>query len=473
MCCTAWRLRQFGQFGMRRNEYLRPGLCAGRSDRRSLQRSRSRDLRLRLRLPTMHDARPDLPDAELLRLSGPMPHRERAPDDLLGADGLALRLLARLRRRVKPRHAGPARLSSNTKRRPKRHRRVESGRGPHQRPLAPLPGDTERPDAGSSRQPDAEASTLPDLGTSTRGNNSSGPSIATDIVCLSRFERMRTPLRPLARGGDRDLKLAEYRWGICQNCPDAWGKCEPCSDETVLRLALEIAGQLVFEGDLKQRLVAAVDKKIAVSTHDQAPDETEHLKRRRQDALAQAQSLYQDALDHYVAALRLSSHPELRIPHRPLRDEVLVGLADLYYLRLNRSDLAAEHYQKLLGTSAETAIAIHARLMLGQILLARGDWLAAERELRKASQLGILTASDLSCRGTERSLDELSKQSAAAEALCATYKRTRALIKLGRTALVRKLLRDCVNCAQLECGVGSAAAIVRKACAAENERSYP
>jgi hypothetical protein len=327
---------------------------------------------------------------------------------------------------------------------------------------------TEEPDAGSSGQPDAEASTSPEPGASTRGDTPAGPLHTADMVCLSRYVKMRSSFLVYD-----DLGLAKWRWAHCQKCPDAWSKCEPCSDEQVLRVALEIAGYLVFAGDKKRTQAAVVEQQIASAVHDRHPDVADQLRRKKQDGLAQAQSQYQEALDYYVTALRVSSHPELRVPGHPLRDEVLVGLADLYYFNLDRPDLGAEHYQKLIGTKVDAEIVTHARLMLGEILFSKGDWRGAERELRKASKLGVLAVSELPGRGAEREPRKLSKLVTGIKALCATYKRAWVLVRMGRTTLARKVFRDCAGAKRQEDIVESAAASVRRVCAADERQLYP
>jgi tetratricopeptide (TPR) repeat protein len=240
-----------------------------------------------------------------------------------------------------------------------------------------------------------------------------------------------------------------------------------------LDLALEIAGYLLWEGDKMRTQAAAAEKQIASAVHDRHPDVADQLRRKKDDVLAKAQRQYQEALDYYVTALRRSNHPELCVPSHPLRDEVLVGLADLYYFNLDRPDLAAEHYQKLIGTEVVPEIAIHARLMLGEIHFSKGDWLGAERALRQASKLSVLAVSELPGRGAETGLRKLSQLATAVKGLCATYKRAWALARLGRTVLARKVFRDCVSAKKLKHIVGSGAAAVRRACAADERRLYP
>jgi tetratricopeptide (TPR) repeat protein len=182
---------------------------------------------------------------------------------------------------------------------------------------------------------------------------------------------------------------------------------------------------------------------------------------------------HQEALDHYVIALRVSSHPELRVPSHPLRNSVLVALADLYYFNLDRPDLAAEHYQKLIGTKVDAAIVAHARLMLGEILLSKGDWLGAERELRNASKLGVPALAELAGRAVARESRKFSKPVAGLKALCATYKRASVLVRMGRTTLARQVLHDCARAKRQEDVVESAAASVRRVCAENERRLYP
>ena len=111
--------------------------------------------------------------------------------------------------------------------------------------------------------------------------------------------------------------------------------------------------------------------------------------------------------------------------------------------------------------------------MLGEIHLSKGNWLQAERELREVSKLGRQAVSQLPHRGVEGRTRMSSKLAMEVLALCATHKRAWALARLGRTTLARKVLRDCARSKRLEGNIDSAAASVRRACAADERQLHP
>jgi tetratricopeptide (TPR) repeat protein len=205
------------------------------------------------------------------------------------------------------------------------------------------------------------------------------------------------------------LQRAKGIWEQCQNCPDAWSKCEPCSDRTVLQTALDIVEHLRFGGDKEQANAA----------------------------------LLESAVDYYATALRMTNRPESSVRRDRLRDEVEVGLADLYYFDLGRADQAVEHYRNLVGAKVDAEIATHARLMLGELRLDTGDWPGAERELRVAAARG-----------------------AGYKTLCALYKQSWALLRMGRNAEARRALRTCTSARVEDLFFENRTANLRKACAA-------
>jgi hypothetical protein len=177
-----------------------------------------------------------------------------------------------------------------------------------------------------------------------------------------------------------------------------------------------------------------------------ALDIVEHLRFAGNREKANAPAL-EAAVDYYGTALRRSSHPESSMPRHRLRDEVEVGLADLYYFDLGRPDLAVEHYRNLAGATVDAEIATHARLMLGELRLDTGDWLGAEKELRGAAATG-----------------------AGYKTLCALYKQAWALLRTGRTAGARKVLRACASANVHDRFFDNRIASLRKACAADEKR---
>jgi len=292
----------------------------------------------------------------------------------------------------------------------------------------------EAPDAGASVQADADASPSTGAGTSTRGNGPPGPSLAVEKVCLSRYLHRRSGYPEAVPS----LEQAKWISAQCQKCPDAWSKCEPCADVTVLKTALDIGGYLLFTGDKGRANAVAAEKQIASAIHDGHPDVADQLRRKQEDALALAKSQYQEAVDYYLAALR--------VPNQPLRDEVLVGLADLYFFDLDHVDMAAEHYHKLNGKKVDPGIVTHAMLMLGQIHLTNGERLAAETEFRKASKVGT-----------------------GAMALCGTYKQAWTLALLGHARLAQNAFRTCARADRRD----RLAAFISRTCAVDGGLLYP
>jgi tetratricopeptide (TPR) repeat protein len=238
-----------------------------------------------------------------------------------------------------------------------------------------------------------------------------GEAIAdtVDTICLLPHAYRRSGFPEAVPSLQRAKSISDR----CQNCPDAWSKCEPCSDRTVLQTALDIVEHLRFGDDRGQANAARLES----------------------------------AVDYYATALRMTNHPESSGRRHRLRDEVEVGLADLYYFDLKRSDQAVEHYRNLVGANVDAEVATHARLMLGEVRLDTGDWAGAESELRGAAARG-----------------------AGYKILCALYKQAWALLRMGRTAGARRVLRTCASARVEDLFFDNLTANLRKACAADEKR---
>jgi tetratricopeptide (TPR) repeat protein len=303
------------------------------------------------------------------------------------------------------------------------------------------------PDAGLSEQVDAAAPTTVDTPAASLRDGPTGPSAFIDTMCLSRYSKSR----PHYEESRPSLAQAKWIWAHCKSCPDSWSKCNPCTDDRVLEIAQVIVGHLLSATDMKRAKATAAKQQVASASNDQGPHVPEQGKQKQQEALAEARSQYQEAVEYYTTALQVSTDPLLRAASPQRRNEVRVRLADLYFLHLDRPDLAAEHYRKLIGKKVDPEIVWHARLMLGQMHYVKGEWRQAEREFRAASL------------ATKHRV----------HALCATYKQAWALTRSDRAGLARKLFRTCAKATRLDRPSDRVARSVGRRCADDEKRLYP
>jgi len=136
----------------------------------------------------------------------------------------------------------------------------------------------------------------------------------------------------------------------------------------------------------------------------------------------------------------------LHLPSHPGRDEVWLQLADLYYFDCDRPKLATENYRRLIRKDTDARVVAHAALALGEILFSQGEWTEAEKLFGKSANLAT---------GSQR--------------LCATYRHSWALARLGQVGLARKGFRACALAPRTD----PFSAFVGRTCDADERRLSP
>jgi tetratricopeptide (TPR) repeat protein len=188
--------------------------------------------------------------------------------------------------------------------------------------------------------------------------------------------------------------------------------CYECDDAEPARKHFLRAHSYRNDGEAVVLTIERINIQIEKAGVVQRLDDLKRLKTEQGLLLVKAEKNFQQALEHYLEALKFRNNP--------LPDLTLLELGNLYFFDIHKPDLAVEQYQRLSREAKDPRYIPLAYFLLGEIRSGESNW-----------------------RWAEQLYDASAKLDPTSTIPCTVYKKAWVQYRQGHPYLARKTFKKC------------------------------